>query len=419
VPEHQTLTAFTVEPGEPMTTKNDCPSTQLKMARTAWYQVKGSGGGIDLSTAGSSFDTVLAVYRLGAATPLVCADDTSTNTQAEIPGFATTSGTIYEVQVGLRANHNCPTATGCQLALEATKPNGPANDARATPVAVAAGQSLDEDTSLATAEPAEPLVCPGQSSDGVYDKTVWFRFSAPANGQAVFRASGYDTLLAVYPASATTFSACNDDDGTSFPAGPSRLAVDVAAGDYLVQVGGVHGANTPNAPHTLTFSADFTAAPSPAPGGGNSGGGGGSTGATASADAGATAVPPALTPAAPTCTAATPKAAKAGSAGVRVTIGCDVAATVAVAGTATPPATAAVKKPKPLRIAPVTGTSTAGVPLALTVTLPGKAGAAFKRGKRVKLALTLAPRNAAGAGPTSTLNRTVKGLRKAPAKPKR
>ena len=72
---------------------------------TVWYTVAGTGGEITVDTAGSSFDTVIAVYEGGAGGEVVaCVDDTPLEpigrTLQGSATFATTAGTTYWIQVG-------------------------------------------------------------------------------------------------------------------------------------------------------------------------------------------------------------------------------------------------------------------------------------------------------------------------------
>lgn len=121
---------YTTEANEPATTSTIACTDgqgapkQRSMAKTAWYRVTGNGRAITLSTAGSSYDTLLAVYPLGSSTPSACSDDTSaTDVTSKITGFSTSDGATYEVQVGLTGGANC---SGCNLRLAASSDAPPA-----------------------------------------------------------------------------------------------------------------------------------------------------------------------------------------------------------------------------------------------------------------------------------------------------
>jgi hypothetical protein len=86
---------------------NTCPEGRNdRMGHTVWYTIEGTGGPITFDTAGSNFDTVLAVYvREGDGfTELACVDDVfyepiGISLQAAITGD-TELGVTYYVQVG-------------------------------------------------------------------------------------------------------------------------------------------------------------------------------------------------------------------------------------------------------------------------------------------------------------------------------
>ena len=91
-----------------------------------------------------------------------------------------------------------------------------------------------------------------------FGKTVWFRWTAPALGDAVFAANSTDpdTVLAAYPAGSTNAIDCSDDapnSGTS-----SRLPVRVQGGQtYDIQVGG-YGAGQSADFGSFNLAVEFT-----------------------------------------------------------------------------------------------------------------------------------------------------------------
>jgi hypothetical protein len=222
---------FGTQPGEPAPDMA-CPA----MFRTGWWRIAGTGQRFTVTTAGSNFNTVLAAYRDTGGSPgtrVACDDDESMGVQTSKIEFNTQRGQSYLVQVGNRTN------TAGVIVLSARAPR-PANDDRAAALAVPANESRSVDSTGASSEPGEPLEC----GDDHYGATVWFRFSAPAIGDAVFSASGNfsspaprpgDTVMSVQRASDGAVLGCDDDADAS---GGSRLALRVAPGDYLVQVGG-------------------------------------------------------------------------------------------------------------------------------------------------------------------------------------
>lgn len=72
------------------------------MAHTVWYELTGTGADVTIDTAGSNFDTMIAVYD-GAGTEIACVDDVGpdlTRTMQATVTVATEAGATYLVQVG-------------------------------------------------------------------------------------------------------------------------------------------------------------------------------------------------------------------------------------------------------------------------------------------------------------------------------
>lgn len=91
-PEPEAPCTFTdPESGEPF---------ELPFGHTAWWTLDGTGGQVTIDTAGSSFDTVVAVYvESGAGLEQVACVDDVDSLQARVT-LDTASGTTYLVQVG-------------------------------------------------------------------------------------------------------------------------------------------------------------------------------------------------------------------------------------------------------------------------------------------------------------------------------
>jgi hypothetical protein len=223
---------FTVQSGEPAADVS-CPA----MGHTGWWRIAGTGQHFTITTSGSNFDTVLAVYDAPgaptAADRVACTDDDGPTTRTSTIGFDTVRGRSYLVQVGGLGS------TSGVIVLSATAPR-PGNDDRIAALPVAANQSRSVDSTGASSEPGELVAC----GDDHYGATVWFRFTAPAIGDATFSASGNfptapnpgDTVMTVYRAADGAVLGCNDDAGAG--AGSSRVGLRAEPGDYLIQVGG-------------------------------------------------------------------------------------------------------------------------------------------------------------------------------------
>lgn len=240
----------------------------VMMAATIWYRIPGTGGPVTLNTVGSGPDTVLAVYdtdgasngppadgnRIGCNNDIWDGGNAQDDRASELV-FDTQAGSEYLVQIG--------SCSGCGGSLPATGNiefaayGTPDNDDRAAARALTAGRGVLTDNFGATTQPGERVEC---GADHPYGKTVWFRFTAAQSGTAVFTTGGgFDAVMAVY--SGSTHLGCNDD-GVPGAVGPSRLALHLPAGEYLIQVGG-WGDDIRAAYGDFSVQADFAADPPP------------------------------------------------------------------------------------------------------------------------------------------------------------
>jgi hypothetical protein len=237
--------------------------TDVFMTDTIWYVVRGDGRPITVHTSGSAVDTVIAVYASGT-TPttgnfVACNDDVRFGPDPDHTSevrFATQAGADYLVQIGTCRDDAAPVvcpvgADQGAVQFRAWDP-GP-NDNRSAAAALTTGASVSSDNFGASTETGETLKC----GDSNYDKTVWFKWTAPAPGSAVFTATGpqFDSVISVFKGAEATPANCNDDSAeTSLP---SRIAMDVVAGEYLVQVGGF-GTGVRADADTFTVQVEFT-----------------------------------------------------------------------------------------------------------------------------------------------------------------
>jgi hypothetical protein len=216
--------AYTVEGGEPVGAVAGCNSTA--MTRTAWWRFTGTGQPITLTTLASSFDTVLAVYDAPTGVPILgnrvaCNDDdpgTAGGTTSALT-FASTRGKNYLVQVGsLGPDHG-------RIDVRASSAR-PANDDVIAAQALQTGVVTTVSNAGASQELGEALTC----ATATYAATIWFAWTAPAVGDAVFSsfAAFGDTVLTVYRDGAV--QGCNTGSTALVP-------LRVSPGTYLVQVG--------------------------------------------------------------------------------------------------------------------------------------------------------------------------------------
>ncbi len=193
--------------------------------KTAWYQVQvGDSGRVTLFTTG--YDTVVSVYGLGDTQPFGCNDDAFEGEPTSELTFDGDPGDVIEVQVGA-----CCGGAGGNLEVFAFEVSGSDDRAAAQPIPLE--QNLARDNAGATEETGESLDCEGHG----YGRTVWYRFSAPATGDATVRvgSTGMDPVVSVYRADGTRVGCQDDAPGESRSA---EVRVRVGPGEYLVQVGG-------------------------------------------------------------------------------------------------------------------------------------------------------------------------------------
>jgi hypothetical protein len=193
------------------------------MMRTAWWKIAGTGKPITLSTAGSTFDTVLAVYDGPApltGNRVTCNDDDGSGGVTSALTFNSVRGRSYLVQVGANA------FTSGRIDLSASSSARPANDDRIAARALSTGVAATVSNAGAGQELGERLTC-GIAN---YAATMWFSWTAPSLGDAVFTSSGAfgDTVVTVYRGGSVV--GCNAGS-------TARVPVRTTAGEYLIQVG--------------------------------------------------------------------------------------------------------------------------------------------------------------------------------------
>jgi hypothetical protein len=230
----------TKEPGEPAHAGNPGGAS-------IWYSwtAPGSGRAI-VETAGSDFDTVLAVYAgssVGSLTEIGSNDDVAPGSDiSSRVDFEAVGGQTYKIAVDGFGG-----ATGtARLQLTADSPP-PANDAfDAGQVLPGSDVSREADTNRkATKEPGEPAHAgnPGGAS-------IWYRWTAPADGPVVVETAGsdFDTLLAVYTGSAVSSLvavAANDDADPAVDLS-SKVTFSASSGQtYRIAVDGFKGEGDP------------------------------------------------------------------------------------------------------------------------------------------------------------------------------
>ena len=211
---------------------------------TVWFSFTApTSGYLALSTAGSSYDTVVVVLDESGAS-VGCNDDVLGGeiliSEVTVP---VTAGATYLIVVG-----SWESSPGGHLELtlgEGVAPpppvTPPANDepggAHLLAVGGAAAQT-EAEIAAATESAADPLDAPCEFPVGFSTDTVWYSVTAAADGylEANTFGSTYDTVLYVF--AGDTLLACNDQTGGN----QSQVIWEVTAGvTYHLMVGAWHG----------------------------------------------------------------------------------------------------------------------------------------------------------------------------------
>ena len=244
-----------IQTDEPLTDAGPGVCGDRKIASTIWWSFIGPGGPVKVSTEGSDFDTAISLYPgppPASVFGLPCGNDRfPDDADAEVE-LDTVAGEEYLLQIG-----GCDDDNGGSCPNNAEGRTGQAwfavltNDDRARPETLQAGNGTRTNLA-ATTDGTEPTSCGGAE----FDKTVWFRYVAPAEGDVTFSTSGFDIVTNAYRGS--TRLTCNDDAGD---VNSSEVAFHVdKGGTYLIQVGGLSDASGVffgGFTYRLAFSEDF------------------------------------------------------------------------------------------------------------------------------------------------------------------
>jgi subtilisin family serine protease len=171
---------------------------------------------VTISTAGSSFDTILAIYigsTLGSLAEVACNDDRITPVRQSEVSFNAVGGTTYQVAVEGFGDGFAVDVGNIVLSLLTSPPND--QFANRVPLTGSFAETTGYNIA-ATDESGEPYHC----SVGGF-QSVWWTWTAPRSGNVSVSTadSSFDTALAVYTGesvTALTTVACNDDE--AYPA---------------------------------------------------------------------------------------------------------------------------------------------------------------------------------------------------------
>jgi len=199
-----------------------------------WYRyTAASTSPVVISTLGSDFDTMIAVYAgttLSGLSAVVCNDQFNGTGEARVT-WTPLVGVTYEIQVGGFYD------SAGDLVLQLINP--PANDNFVNAQVLSLPGAVTGSNAGASMEVGEPI--PNCGGTGT---SVWFRLVPTSSGglTATTAGSTFDTTLALYSGTSLgtlTQLACNDDSmGTQ----QSQLVVNVSAGStYYLRLAGYAG----------------------------------------------------------------------------------------------------------------------------------------------------------------------------------
>jgi hypothetical protein len=230
------------EPGEPAHAENVGGSSVW------WTWTAPASGEVRLTTDGSDFDTLLAVYAGPSlsALSLVASNDDHGALKTSRVRFQVAQGIEYQIAVdGFNDGSTVESGSiSLRLAFKVGPIVRPANDDFTERLTVVGGSVEVRGSSVdATREAGEPY-----HDEKLGDTSIWWSWVASFTGTVVIRTAGstFDTVLAVYlgPALADLKLVVSDDDEDSEAGVVTSLVVfEAAAGaNYQIAVDGFDGA---------------------------------------------------------------------------------------------------------------------------------------------------------------------------------
>lgn len=253
-----TTVSATREAGEPTPLATTVWGTTGK---SIWYSwTAPATGPVNFTTQGSSYDTMLALYRgsaITALTTLAANDDVAGGVWSSVTANVT-AGTTYRIVVDGWGNRSGSTKLNWTLT-----PGAPDNDAFANAMLITGSQGTQGgSTTNATRETGEPS---HGGSGGAH--STWYRWVAPGAGTVTFSTSGsaFATLLGAYTGGAVS-SLATVATGT-VPSGQTyrTMTFPVTNGtSYMIAIDGASGASgTTSLGWTFAASAPVTAPSAP------------------------------------------------------------------------------------------------------------------------------------------------------------
>ena len=240
---------------------------------SVWYSwTAPSSGKLTVSSAGSSFDTLMGVYQGTGVSALTVrgSNDDENNAggvvTSRIADVAVTGGQVYRIAVdGYKAGAAVAESGSVKVAWSfAVAP--PANDGfAAAQVLTGSSGSVTGSSVGATKESGEP-----DHAGNVGGASVWYSWTAPSSGKLTVSSAGssFDTLMGVYQGtgvSALTVRGSNDDENNAGGVVTSRIAdVAVTGGQvYRIAVDGYKAGAAVAESGSVKVAWSFAAAPPP------------------------------------------------------------------------------------------------------------------------------------------------------------
>jgi len=212
----------------------DGPSLCMSSSNIWFCYTASCTGEVIVSLAGSSYDTMLAVYDgckcdLTLNDLIECNDDFGGTYQSQI-AFDAVAGNKYLIEVG---GYGLEAGPGMlNVSCEGTQPSSKDDCQNAKPIGDVKNQPFD--TTDATFD--GPGLC-------MTSPNIWYCYTATCTGDVTVSLAGssFDTMLAVYDGCKCypTFNdliECNDDTANSYQSAVTFAAV--AGSRYLIEVGG-------------------------------------------------------------------------------------------------------------------------------------------------------------------------------------
>lgn len=224
----------TSEPGEPK-------HAGVTGGASVWWSWRATQAGyVTITSSGSSFDTLLAVYTgdsVDKLTEVASNDEASEMESTSEVSFTAAAGQVYRIAVdGYYGDYGT-----VYWRLFYSSNESPTNDNFANAI-ILTGTNLvtSGNNGGASRELGEPYH--NGYSGG---RSVWWSWKAPFSGPVTMSTAGssFDTVMAVYVGTSLTSLACVDSDDESGGSGTSKVQFDAMAGvTYRIAVDGYNGA---------------------------------------------------------------------------------------------------------------------------------------------------------------------------------